>query len=115
MISNSKLFMQLFTGLIITMISTYWLKNLFKVPIPSTFPLSGHLHSKIRWSFPSGHTSMATFVFGWIYKKYPSNWTKLLFLAGWFYFGFRSFLLGYHTLEDIIGGTLLGLFILRYF
>jgi hypothetical protein len=46
--NNSKLFMQLFTGLIITMISTYWLKNLFKVPIPTNFPLSGHLQSKIR-------------------------------------------------------------------
>jgi len=109
--------MEFIKGLIITILSTSILKNITKVPRPSTFPSvsKGIVNSThFGWSFPSGHSSISTFVFGWIYKKYPSAYTLLLFIIGWWYFALRSYLLGYHRLNEVIAGTILGLIILNY-
>ena len=96
-------------NLILTSLITAFLKELIQLPIPSTFPPTT---KSVGWSFPSGHASMSTFVFGWIHKKYRKWWSALLLFFGWWYFSFQSWYLGYHRFSEIVAGTLIGLAVL---
>ena len=93
-------------GLVITMILTSIIKNIVKAPRPPGFPNDDWTRDK--YSFPSGHSSTVSYIFGYIYFKNPCSLRALLFAIMWYKVAYGSYLGGYHRLSEVFAGTLLG-------
>ncbi len=93
-------------GLIITVLLTKVLKEIVKAPRPPEFPNDDWTRDK--YSFPSGHSSAVTYIFGYIYFKNPCPLRALLFAIMWYKVAYGSYSDGYHRLSEVFAGTLLG-------
>jgi glycerophosphoryl diester phosphodiesterase len=89
-------------------ITNTFLKDLFQDPRP---PLAFALDARVGDSFglPSGHAQIATAMWLWLAYEIRRTWAwiaAILIAAG---VGASRIYLGVHDLEDVLGGTLLGL------
>jgi membrane-associated phospholipid phosphatase len=99
----SKVVFPFITGLLLTLIITNILKYSFKVERPSTYK-----GGRDRYSFPSGHSSTVTFIFLYIFLSSPSIITFTLLIYMWYIVAYGSYTGGYHRLNEVIAGTVLG-------
>jgi hypothetical protein len=90
-------------GLILTLIITNILKYTLKVESPSTYK-----GGRDRYSFPSGHSSTVTFIFLFLFLSSPSIFTFLLLHYMWFKVAYGSYSGGYHRINEVIAGTIIG-------
>ena len=90
-------------GLILTLIITNILKHTLKVERPSTYK-----GGRDRYSFPSGHSSTVTFIFLFLFLSSPSLFTFLLLHYMWFKVAYGSYSDGYHRINEVIAGTIIG-------
>jgi hypothetical protein len=85
-----------------------FLKDLFHDPRP---PIGFALDPQVgeSFGFPSGHAQVATAMWLWLaYEiKRPWAWAVAIFIVAGV--GFSRLYLGVHDVEDVVGGTLLGL------
>jgi undecaprenyl-diphosphatase len=98
--------------LLINIISFYFLKIITAIPRPLN-----HLISETDFAFPSGHTTTAFFLFGFLfylsynYLKDPlRKISQLIFIIFPFIIGFSRIYLNGHWFSDVLGGLFLGLF-----
>ncbi len=91
------------TGLILTLFITNILKYALRVERPSTYK-----GGRDRYSFPSGHSSTVTFIFLYIFLTSPSIITFHLMLFMWYRVAYRSYSDGYHRINEVIAGTIIG-------
>lgn len=99
----SKEVLPFITGLLVTLIITNILKHTLKVERPSTYK-----GGRDRYSFPSGHSSTVTFIFLYIFLVSPSVLTFALLLFMWYRVGYGSYTGGYHRINEVIAGTIIG-------
>ncbi len=102
----------LLAALIVTVVSLTMLKNILQISRPASgiFPVEG-------WSFPSGHTTLATaffFLLSYIFfEKMKTNRDKTLLIVGSclgvFLAVFSRLYLGAYWALDVLAGTALGL------
>ncbi len=90
-------------GLILTLVITTFLKHTLQVERPSTYK-----GGRDRYSFPSGHSSTVTFIFLFLFLSAPSIFTFLLLHYMWFKVAYRSYSDGYHRINEVIAGTIIG-------
>jgi membrane-associated phospholipid phosphatase len=91
-----------------------YLKELFKDPRPDVvFQLDNSL--KDSYGFPSGHAQLAVVAWLWIGWEVRKTWVWIL--SSFLIVGicFSRLYLGVHDLEDVIGGTVIGLLSLVIF
>ncbi|MFN8611271.1 MAG: phosphatase PAP2 family protein [Vulcanimicrobiota bacterium] len=55
------------------------------------------------FAYPSGHTAMATCVYGTLARRQHRAWAVLILVVAW-----ARMALGHHWLSDVLGGGLLG-------
>ena len=85
---------------------------------PRIIPAGDAIHTATGYSFPSGHTTTATPVYGgmaigfWDSKK--TKWLSVLCVIAILLTGFSRNYLGVHTPQDVLVGLLLGLFSLWF-
>ncbi len=99
----TKLLFTFSYGLILTLIITNILKYTLKVERPSTYK-----GGRDRYSFPSGHSSTVTFIFLFLFLYSPSIFTFLLLHYMWFKVAYGSYSGGYHRINEVIAGTIIG-------
>jgi membrane-associated phospholipid phosphatase len=99
----TKLLFPFSYGLILTLIITNILKYTLKVERPSTYK-----GGRDRYSFPSGHSSTVTFIFLFLFLSSPSIFTFLLLHYMWFKVAYGSYSGGYHRINEVIAGTIIG-------
>lgn len=90
-------------GLLITLAITNILKYTLKVERPSTYK-----GGRDKYSFPSGHSSTVTFIFLYIFLTSPSIITFHLMLFMWYRVAYKSYSEGYHRINEVIAGTIIG-------
>ena len=90
-------------GLLLTLAITNVLKYTLKVERPSTYK-----GGRDRYSFPSGHSSTVAFVFLFLFLYSPSIFTFLLLHYMWYKVAYRSYSDGYHRINEVIAGTIIG-------
>ena len=99
----SKTFFPFIVGLLITLAITNVLKYILKVERPSTYK-----GGRDRYSFPSGHSSTVTFIFLYIFLTSPSIITFHLMFFMWYKVAYGSYSEGYHRINEVIAGTIIG-------
>ncbi len=99
----SKTIFPFIYGLLLTIVITTFLKHTLKVERPSTYK-----GGRDRYSFPSGHSSTVTFIFLFIYLSSPSIFTLLLLAIMWYKVAYGSYLGGFHRINEVIAGTIIG-------
>jgi len=67
------------------------------------------------WGFPSGHTSNAVALWGSLYLFFKKTWVGLTAIAMIIFIPLSRMYLGLHFLGDLLGGYLIGLFIILLF
>ncbi len=67
------------------------------------------------WGFPSGHTSNAGALWGSLYLFFKKIWVGILALVMIIFIPLSRMYLGLHFLGDLLGGYLIGLFIILLF
>lgn len=72
-------------------------------------PLGNAIKMAGGYSFPSGHTLMATSIFGAIANLVRKNWFTLLCLSTVLLVMFSRMWLGVHTPQDVIAGFVIGI------
>jgi glycerophosphoryl diester phosphodiesterase len=105
---DKKMFTRLAILIGIVGISNTFLKDLFQDPRP---PLQFALDDRVgeSFGFPSGHAQVATAMWLWLAHeiKRPWAWAAAIIIAVGV--GASRLYLGVHDIEDVLGGTLLGL------
>ncbi len=99
----TKIIFPFIYGLILTLVITIFLKHTLKVERPSTYK-----GGRDRYSFPSGHSSTVTFIFLFLFLSAPSIFTFLLLHYMWFKVAYGSYSGGYHRINEVIAGTIIG-------
>ena len=99
----SKTIYPFIVGLLITLAITNVLKYALKVERPSTYK-----GGRDRYSFPSGHSSTVSFIFLYIFLTSPSIITFHLMFFMWYRVAYRSYSEGYHRINEVIAGTIIG-------
>jgi membrane-associated phospholipid phosphatase len=99
----TKIIFPFIYGLLLTLVITIFLKHTLKVERPSAYK-----GGRDRYSFPSGHSSTVTFIFLFIYLSSPSIFTFLLLHYMWYRVAYRSYSEGYHRINEVIAGTIIG-------
>ncbi len=99
----SKVLLPFIYGLLLTLVITVTLKHTLKVERPSTYK-----GGRDRYSFPSGHSSTVTFIFLFLFLSSPSIFTFLLLHYMWFEVAYGSYSGGYHRINEVIAGTIIG-------
>jgi membrane-associated phospholipid phosphatase len=97
--------------LIVSFVSNYWLKIIFKNPRPPvTNWLSGVNVSS--YSLPSGHAQNSVVVWGWVGLKSRSWWMGVLSIVLIGLVGVSRVYIGVHWLGDVVAGWAVGILIL---
>jgi membrane-associated phospholipid phosphatase len=97
--------------LIVSFVSNYWLKIIFKNPRPPvTNWLSGVNVSS--YSLPSGHAQNSVVIWSWIGLKSRTWWMGVLSLALIGLVGLSRVYMGVHWLGDVVAGWAVGILIL---
>lgn len=99
----SKIIYPFIIGLLLTLAITHILKYTLKVERPLTYK-----GGRDRYSFPSGHSSTVTFIFLYIFLTSPSIITFHLMLFMWYRVAYGSYSNGYHRINEVIAGTIIG-------
>lgn len=105
---DKKMFTRLAMLIGFVALTNAFLKDLFHDPRP---PIGFALDPQVgeSFGFPSGHAQVATAMWLWLaYEiKRPWAWAVAIFIVAGV--GFSRLYLGVHDVEDVVGGTLLGL------
>lgn len=67
------------------------------------------------WGFPSGHTSSALTVWGYIFMAFRKTWIRVLSVVMIIFIPLSRMYLGRHFLADVLGGFLIGFIMLAVF
>jgi len=67
------------------------------------------------WGFPSGHTSSAVTVWGYIFMVFKKTWVRILSVVMIIFIPLSRMYLGRHFLADVLGGFLIGFIMLAVF
>lgn len=82
-----------------------WIKN------PHILPAGNSVKTALGYSFPSGHTAIATSIYGGVAVVYRQHkWLIWLCALAILLTGFSRNYLGVHTPQDVLGGLLVGVF-----
>lgn len=100
---DQKIYARTLCLLLFTMIYNYYLKSLWKLPLPP--PLEG-------WAFPSGHMHNAIIVWGWLTREYHSKYFLFLSIFILSLIGYSLLYFHYHYFIDILGAVGWGMFTL---
>ncbi|MBQ0058752.1 MAG: phosphatase PAP2 family protein [Lachnospiraceae bacterium] len=77
---------------------------------PRIHPVAGALAGATGYSFPSGHSTIATAVYGGLaLKTRKKRWLSAIFAAVWLLLCFSRNYLGVHTPQDVIVAILIGM------
>ncbi len=104
---------------VVSGVAVGYLKNFFKIPRPAGYSLSS-LESLLgsfsfdRFSFPSGHATIISSVYGF-YREKMKKHTEFFFLALVVAVAYSRVYLGVHFPIDVVSGMLLGFVIGRVF
>lgn len=81
--------------LLFTNVYNFWLKSLFKMPLPPALGSS-------NYGFPSGHTHSSVVFWGWLAISFKQWWMRALCLAIAVGHGFAIVEAGYHYPKDVV-------------
>ena len=97
--------------LIVSFVSNYWLKIIFKNPRPPVTNWLSGVHAS-NYSLPSAHAQNSVVIWGWVGLKSRSWWMGVLSLALIGLVGLSRVYIGVHWLGDVVAGWAVGILIL---
>lgn len=97
--------------LIVSFVSNYWLKIIFKNPRPPVTNWLSGVHAS-NYSLPSAHAQNSVVMWGWVGLKSRSWWMGVLSLALIGLVGLSRVYIGVHWLGDVVAGWAVGILLL---
>lgn len=97
--------------LIVSFVSNYWLKIIFKNPRPPVTNWLSGVHAS-NYSLPSAHAQNSAVIWGWVGLKSRSWWMGVLSLALIGLVGLSRVYIGVHWLGDVVAGWAVGILLL---
>jgi hypothetical protein len=97
--------------LIVSIVSNYWLKIIFKNPRPSVANWLSEVNAS-NYSLPSGHAQNSTVVWGWVGLKKRTFWICVISIVLVGLIGLSRVYIGVHWLGDVVAGWAVGLLLL---
>ncbi|MEG1895296.1 MAG: phosphatase PAP2 family protein [Oscillospiraceae bacterium] len=111
---NKSLAYTVGTSFFLSALAVQGLKVAFRVPRPWVLdprflPVSRGIKAATGYSFPSGHTQVATSIYGTIGLLAKKNWQRAVMLFLLFAVGFSRMYLGVHTPKDVVVSFLISI------
>ena len=97
--------------LIVSVVSSYWLKIIFKNPRPPVTNWLSGVHAS-NYSLPSGHAQNSMVMWGWMGLKSRRWWMGVLSVTLIGLVGLSRVYIGVHWLGDVVAGWAVGILIL---
>jgi len=97
--------------LIVSVVSSYWLKIIFKTPRPPVTNWLPGVHAP-NYSLPSAHAQNSMVMWGWMGLKSRSWWMGFLSITLTGLIGLSRVYIGVHWLGDVVAGWVVGLLLL---
>ena len=100
-----------FKGLFVVITTTIILKNTIKAHPRPDYPLT---NIKDVYTFPSGHSSVITYIAAYIWLSNPCLITFILMYLLWYNIAYKRYIDRYHRLSEVIAGSVLGFLVAYY-